>query len=69
MPGGTTRRVLAALLVVLRVAAGRVSGRWLTVRIRWTPARRRLAWAVLTVFLAVMEGNQQSHATLLQGHR
>ncbi len=61
--------MLAALLLSLRAAAGCVSGRWITRRSHWTPSRRRVAWGVFAVFLAVLEVNQQAHAALLQAHQ
>jgi hypothetical protein len=61
--------VVGAVLLVLRAACARVTGRWLTVHIGWTGARRRATrWAVAALFV-VLEVNQQSHAALLLAHR
>jgi hypothetical protein len=54
--------VASAVLALLRHMIGTLTGRWLTISIP-----RRVLIVVAVIVLAVLEVNQQSHATLLQG--
>lgn len=58
--------VAAAVAGVIRVLGGLVSGRWVNVRVAWTPRRRRVAVAVLAVVLVILEARQQSLADMLR---
>jgi hypothetical protein len=55
--------VAGAVLAALRAGVGMVTGRWLTLQLRWT--RRYLVVAGLLV--AVLWVNQQAHAAMLLG--
>ncbi|MCZ4102791.1 DUF2752 domain-containing protein [Streptomyces sp. H39-C1] len=48
-------------LAVLRAAYGRLTGRWLTVRLRWSPG----LLTALAIAVIALEVNQQLHASLL----
>lgn len=57
--------VLGAAVATLRAGVGLLSRRWLTVRLQWTPWRKRLAVTVgISVFVALMI-RQQLRADLL----
>ena len=66
-PAGVPLLILAGSVLV-RATAGWTSGRWLTVRVNWTPSRRRAAWLICGFLLVLLEVNQQLHATLLTRH-
>ncbi len=57
--------VLGAGALILRSLVGMVSGRWLRVRIRWTPRRIRTAVAIAIILVTVLEIRQQLRADLL----
>jgi hypothetical protein len=55
--------VVGAGLLLLRGSVGWVTGRWVTVTVKWTRQRRWAAFLVLA--LLALEINQQEHAALL----
>jgi hypothetical protein len=57
--------VYGAGLAILRAAAGLFGRRWVTLTVNWTPGRRRWAFAVLIVLVALLEIRQQMRADLL----
>ena len=57
--------VYGALAAVARSGVGLVTQRWLTLKIGWTPARRRWTIAVALVLLVSLEVRQQLRADLL----
>ena len=61
--------ILGASGLVARAVIGWATGRWLAASMVWTQRRRWAAWALLTLALAVLDINQQAHATLLMSHR
>jgi hypothetical protein len=48
-----------------RAVMGVVSGRWVNVRMSWSPRRRQLVLAVVVIVLVVLEVRQQSLAEML----
>lgn len=61
--------VLGASALVSRAAVGWATGRWVVASVGWTSRRRWAAGAVLGLALAVLDINQQAHATLLLSRR
>lgn len=57
--------VVVALLGVIRLVTGTVSGRWASVDFLWTARRRRIAWLTLAVAVLALEVLQQSRADIL----
>jgi hypothetical protein len=53
--------VVAALAVVVRARAGRLTGHWLDLRFRPT----RMFWLLAAILLLLLWVNQQRHAALL----
>lgn len=58
---------LAAVLSTCRLVVGRLTHRWLTVDIAWTPRRIRIALFLAVAAAAVLEVRQQGRAELLLG--
>lgn len=59
--------VLVAL--VARAAVGWITGRWVTLRVRWTRRGKAIAWVVVAVLVVALEINQQAHVDLLMSRQ
>lgn len=57
--------LIVCVLLVQRALVGWVSGRWVSLRVRWTRRGKCLAWIVAAVLVVLLEINQQAHAELL----
>lgn len=57
--------LVTVVLLILRAVVGWLSGRWLTIRIRWTGRGKLIAWLLLAAVVIALEINQQSNAALL----
>lgn len=57
--------VLAGAVAAVRALVGGLTGRWVTVRLGWTPRRRRAAIAILVMLTIALTVRQQLRADLL----
>lgn len=57
--------VLGALLALLRTGVGLWTHRWVTMRVAWTPKRRRVVMVVVILLVGALEIRQQMRADLL----
>lgn len=60
--------LIVCVILVVRAAIGWLSGRWLTLRIRWTRRGKQIAWLLVAAAVIALEINQQAHVELLMSH-
>ena len=58
---------LAAAVASLRLVAGHLTHRWITVEVAWTPRRIRVTLLLAVLATALLELRQQGRADLLMG--
>lgn len=57
--------VVGATAMTIRGMVGATTGRWLNIRLAWTPRRARIALVVVTALVLALEVRQQLRADLL----